>query len=33
MKRKIYFGYFYDLRIIRMADYWEEITLHGAPLI
>ena len=28
IKRKTYFGYFYDLRIIRRADYRAEITVH-----
>ena len=35
MKRKTHFGYFYDLWIIRRADYQEEITvyLHNQILV
>ena len=27
MKRKTHFDYFHNLRIIRCADYWAEITV------
>ena len=34
MKWKTHFGYFYDLRIIRRADYRAEITVtHGNSLM